>query len=307
MFRPLPMDLALARILPSGSLFAVGGRVRDELRADIDGADIASKDLDYVVTGVAAQDLRERLDSIGRVDLVGALFSVFKVTRDGMTVDVALPRRERSTGTGHRAFEVQGGPDIPLEEDLARRDFRMNMLARALPAGEIIDPYGGAADIRAHRVDVLTPRAFSEDPLRMLRGAQFAARFGYALSDAARAAMEQSAPLAATISAERVADEVQKLLTLAPKPSLGFEILRETGVLGYLWPELVKGVGVEQNEWHAYDVWTHGMATLDAMPQGDVTARLAALLHDVGKPRTKDGPHFYRHEQVGADLAREML
>jgi tRNA nucleotidyltransferase (CCA-adding enzyme) len=85
------------------------------------------------------------------------------------------------------------------------------------------------------------------------------------------------------------------------------ELLRETGVLAYLWPELLEGVGVEQNEWHAYDVWTHLLATLDASPPGDLAIRLAALLHDVGKPRTKDGPHFYRHEIVGAEMAEAML
>ena len=307
MFQPLPMDLQLSTILPPGSLYAVGGRVRDELRAEIDGIERTVKDLDYVVTGITQEELRERLASIGRVDLVGALFSVLKLTRDGMTVDVALPRRERSTGHSHRDFDVQGGPDVPLEDDLARRDFRMNMIARSLPSGEIIDPFGGTDDIRAHRIDILTPRTFEEDPLRMLRAAQFAARFSYALSESANEAMRLAAPLAATISAERVADELNKLLSLAPKPSTGFEILRRTGVLAHVWPELLEGVGIEQNEWHAYDVWFHGMASLDATPPGDALLRLAALLHDVGKPRTKDGPHFYRHEQVGADLARGML
>lgn len=307
MFQPLPMDIQLATILPPGSLYAVGGRVRDELRAEIDGIESPVKDLDYVVTGITQEELQARLASIGRVDLVGALFSVLKLTRDGVTVDVALPRREHSTGHSHRDFAVQGGPDVPLEDDLARRDFRMNMIARALPGGQLIDPFGGTEDIRAHRIDILTPRTFEEDPLRMLRAAQFAARFSYALSDPADRAMRLAAPLAATISAERVAEELNKVLALAPKPSIAFEILRRTGVLAYIWPELLEGVGVEQNEWHAYDVWFHGMASLDATPPGDALLRLAALLHDVGKPRTKEGPHFYRHEQVGAELARDML
>ncbi len=301
------IDQQLASVLPAGSLFAVGGRVRDELRSQIEGVEIPVKDLDYVVTGVPLEDVRERLARIGKVDLVGAAFAVIKLTADGQTVDVALPRRERSTGIGHRDFVVQSGPEIPLEEDLARRDFRMNMIARALPSGEIVDPYGGADDIRNHRIDILTERAFEEDPLRMLRAAQFAARFDYHLTERTLEAMRASAKLVKTVSPERVADEFTKLFERARKPSIGLELLRATGVLEHIWPELLEGVGVDQNEWHAYDVWRHNLETMDATPPGDATLRLAALLHDVGKPRCKDGPHFYRHELVGAEMAREML
>lgn len=307
MYELLAADRAIADVLPPGTLFAVGGRVRDELRRQFDGSAVALKDLDYIVTGVPADDLERRLRRLGRVDLVGASFAVLKLTFDGRTVDVALPRRERSIGAGHRDFAVESGPDIPLEDDLSRRDFRMNMIARALPSGELVDPYGGAGDIRARRIDILTPRTFEEDPLRMLRAAQFAARFQYELSDATREAMTDAASLVKTVSPERVADEFTKLLVQAPKPSAGFELLRETGVLAYVWPELLEGVGVVQNEWHAYEVYEHNLQTLDSIPPGDLVLRLGALLHDVGKPRTKDGPHFYRHEQVGADMAREML
>jgi tRNA nucleotidyltransferase (CCA-adding enzyme) len=301
------LDARLAGALPAGALFAVGGRVRDEVRAAVEGADAAVKDYDYVVTGVPAGQLRERLERVGRVDLVGASFAVFKVTTDAGVVDVALPRRERSTGVAHRDFEVEGGPGVALEDDLGRRDFRMNAMARAIPSGELVDPYGGEADIRARRIDVIGERAFKEDPLRMLRAAQFAARFEYALSERTLDFMRESAPLVTTVSGERVADELTKLLTRARRPSVGLEIMRETGVLEHLLPELAEGVGVAQNQWHAYDVWNHALATVDAAPREDLVLRLAALLHDVGKPRTKDGPHFYRHEHAGAEIAREML
>jgi len=302
-----PIDQLLAAALPEGSLYAVGGRVRDEVRASIEGSEPATKDLDYVVTGVPLEELRHRLEAIGRVDAVGAAFAILKLTAGGRTVDIALPRRERSTGHGHREFSVQSGPEIPLDEDLARRDFRMNMMARAIPSGRLVDPFGGEADIRARRIDILTSKTFEEDPLRMLRAAQFAARLEYAVTPATRAAMTDAAALVQTVSAERVSDELTKLLVKARRPSVGLELLRETGVLAYLWPELVEGFGVEQNEWHAYDVWNHSLATLDATPPGDLVLRLSALLHDVAKPRTKDGPHFYGHEIVGAGMAGEML
>ncbi|HZZ00065.1 MAG TPA: HD domain-containing protein [Candidatus Baltobacteraceae bacterium] len=307
MYRPHPLDEKLASVLPSGSLYAVGGRVRDELRAALEGADPAGKDLDFVVTGVPIDDLQARLAPLGRLDVVGAAFAVIKLTVGGQTVDIALPRRERSVGYGHRDFEVQSGPDVPLDADLARRDFRMNMIARALPGGDLFDPYAGEADIRSRRIDILTPQTFEEDPLRMLRAAQFSARFEYEPTAATRAAIESSARLVQTVSAERVCDELTKLLAKARRPSIGFELLRETGVLAYLWPELLEGVGIEQNEWHAYDVWNHTMRTLDATPPGDLVLRLSALFHDVGKPRTKEGPHFYRHEIVGSDLVESML
>lgn len=303
----LPPDLRLAAVLPAGSLYAVGGRVRDELRADLERSPAPTKDLDYVVTGLPLEEIARRLGPIGRLDVVGASFSVLKLTFEGQTVDIALPRRERSIGVGHRDFEVHSGPDVTLEQDLCRRDFRMNMLARALPSGELVDPYGGEADIRAHRIDILTPESFREDPLRMLRAAQFSARFEYEVTKETRAAMAAAAPLVRSVSAERVSEELGKLFIQARRPSVGLELLRETGVLVQLWPELLEGVGVEQNEWHAFDVWNHSLATVDASPPGDLILRLSALFHDIGKPRTKDGPHFYRHELVGADMAREML
>ncbi|HYL26185.1 MAG TPA: polynucleotide adenylyltransferase, partial [Candidatus Nitrosotalea sp.] len=226
-----PIDDRIAAVLPEGSLYAVGGRVRDEIRAELEGTQRPSiADSDYLVVGLPMPELIERLRPLGRVDAVGASFSVLKVTVEGETVDVAVPRRERSIGTGHRDFVVESGPEVTLEEDLGRRDFRMNMLARALPTGEIVDPYAGEADIRARRIDILTPASFREDPLRMLRAAQFAARFEYDATPATRAAMTEAAPLVRTVSPERIHDELVKLLG-ARKPSIGLVLLEETCVL----------------------------------------------------------------------------
>jgi tRNA nucleotidyltransferase (CCA-adding enzyme) len=301
------IDARLVAALPKGSLFAVGGRVRDELRSALDVTPVPVKDLDYVAVGLGLDELVARLREVGRAELAGASFPVVKCLLEGVTVDVALPRREQSTGTGHRDFALDAGPNVTLEDDLARRDFRMNMLARALPAGALVDPYGGEADIRARRIDIIRPETFVEDPLRMLRAAQLAARFGFSITPQTLAAMTRSAHLTATVSAERLRDELVKLLADAPRPSTGIELLRETGVLAVVLPELLEGVGMEQNEWHAYDVYRHTLETLDASPTGDLTLRLAALFHDIGKPRTKDGPHFYRHELVGEEMTVAIL
>lgn len=302
-----PLDRRLAEALPANALYAVGGRVRDEFRAKLDPAIPPPKDLDYVVTGISLEALVERLRSIGRVGVVGASFAVVKLSAVEGNADLALPRREHSTGSGHREFAVESGPQITIEEDLGRRDFRMNMIARRIGDDLIVDPFGGLRDIAARRIDIVSPQTFVEDPLRLLRAAQFAARFDFELSADARSAMTAAAGLVRTVSAERVCEELTKLFGVAARPSIGIEILRTTGALAQLWPEIAEGVGVDQNEWHAYDVYRHNLETADATPPGDVALRLAALLHDVGKPRTKDGPHFYRHEHVGADMAAEML
>jgi putative nucleotidyltransferase with HDIG domain len=306
------IDETLAGVLPPGSLYAVGGRVRDEVRSALDGLPRPAKDLDYVVTGLALEDLVERLRRVGRADVVGASFAVVKCTLSGgTTVDVALPRREHSTGIGHRDFAVEWGPDVSLEDDLARRDFRMNMMARSLPGGSLVDPYGGAEDVAARRIDILRAEAFVDDPLRMLRACQFAARFEFTLSSETLEAMRAAAPLVASVSPERVRDELVKFLERAERPSIGIELMREGGLLPFVLPEVAEGIGVAQNRYHAYDVFVHSLATLDATPPGDLALRLSALFHDVAKPRTKtidDGEaHFYRHEVVGADMAEVVL
>jgi tRNA nucleotidyltransferase (CCA-adding enzyme) len=307
-----PLDDILTTTLPGAKIYAVGGRVRDEFRTQLAGNELPPKDLDYVVTGLPLDELMAELARIGRVDVVGASFAVLKFRHEAGEADIALPRREQSTGTGHKQFAIESGPDIPIEEDLGRRDFRMNMIARRLDDETVVDPYGGIEDIRRGLIDIVADHAFEEDPLRTLRAAQFAARFEYEVSERAKTAMQQASALIPTVSAERIGDEFAKLLS-AKSPSIGFEILRETGVLIHLWPELLEGIDVDQNDWHAYDVYRHNLATLDAAPADDVTLRFAALLHDIGKPRTAAprpdgrGNTFYQHEHLGAEMVRPML
>ncbi|MBC5805199.1 MAG: HD domain-containing protein [Candidatus Eremiobacteraeota bacterium] len=301
------VDDLLLRTLPAGTVYAVGGTVRDALLTDPNGVEASlHKNLDYLVTGVPMDEIVQRLSPSVRVELVGQSFGVLKFSFADLEADLALPRKERSTGTHHRDFDVQTSPDIPIEEDLSRRDFRINMMARNLSDGRIIDPFGGLEDLRNRRLDILRAEAFVEDPLRMLRGAQFAARFNLTPTKKTMDAMREAAPLITSVAGERVAEELKKLLTLARLPSVGFEILREAGVGDILLPELMEGWDVEQNEFHRYTVYYHSLRCCDEAPH-DLVMRLAALLHDVGKPRTKEGPHFYRHEYVGAEMARALL
>lgn len=306
------IDTALLNALAGGRVYAVGGRVRDEVLVEFGrGRPGDEPNYDYLVTGLSSDQIITAVKPLGPADLVGASFGVIKLSTHGRIVDIALPRTERSTGTHHRDFDVRSGPDVSIEDDLARRDFRMNMMARDLRTGDVIDPFGGRDDLANHRLDVLTPLAFVEDPLRVLRGAQFAARFGVVPTDATLEAMRAAGDLIPTVAAERVAEELTKLLEKADRPSIGFELLREVSALHHILPELMEGWQVEQNEFHAHTVYYHSLYACDLTPRRnakhDLEVRLAALLHDIGKPRTKEGPHFYRHEQIGEQMAREAL
>jgi poly(A) polymerase/tRNA nucleotidyltransferase (CCA-adding enzyme) len=229
---------------------------------------------------------------------------------------VALPRRDRSTGEGHRDFEVDFDPGLPVEQDLARRDFTVNAMAIDLATGDLIDPLGGMADLDTRLLRITYPESFAEDPLRMLRGAVFAARFGFSFDDGTWAALRRDAPRIATVSAERIRDELVKLLRYAAEPSRAVRLLLAGGLLAPILPELAQGEGVEQNEHHAYDVLEHNLRTADALPRRDPELRLAGLLHDTGKPAKRrevvdEGGDrhvvFYRHEQESAQLARKAL
>ncbi|MRR09881.1 HD domain-containing protein, partial [bacterium] len=279
---------------------------------------------DYLVTGMPMDDLTRILRGFGHVELVGRAFGVLKFKlaiedRAARTVDVALPRRERSTGHGHRDFEIEYDPELPVEQDLRRRDFTINAIAlplaahgrRAAPA--LVDPYGGLQDIRDNIIRIVDPAAFEQDPLRMLRACQFAARFEYALERGTFESVTKHAALVATVSPERVQQELNKLLLRAEQPSIGLWLMQRSGLLEEVVPELAAGAGVDQpGDFHRYDVFQHSIKTVDHVPRDrGLVLRLAALLHDVAKPgcRQRDGGrvHFYGHDRQGELAARAVL
>jgi tRNA nucleotidyltransferase (CCA-adding enzyme) len=304
----LPEEL-IEKIVGRGILYEVGGTVRDQL---ID-PDTEHKDRDYLVTGIPIDDLSSILRRFGRVDVVGKSFGVIKFTARGTgeTADFAIPRTERSTGAAHRDFEVEFDPDLPVEVDLKRRDFTINALAREIPSQEIVDPYGGRADIDKKIIRMVFPEAIIEDPLRILRGAQFAARLGFRIESETLKSMEKNIETIETVAPERIAEEINKMLLKAEKPSIGFQYLLEMGALEKIFPELVDCVGVDQpGGYHRWDVFDHTMICVDNSPK-KLSIRLAALFHDVGKPATieltDNGATFYGHDKLSAKMAAKAL
>lgn len=297
-------------ILAAGRIYEVGGAVRDRF---MPGRTV--KDRDYLVTGVPYDQLTRILKSYGRVDLVGRSYGVIKFTQHrkekSYTFDIALPRREHSTGVGHKDFAVEFDPGIRVEDDLTRRDFTINAMAIALDTDDLIDPLGGKPDLDNHTLRMTSPQSFTEDPLRMLRAVQFAARFGFVVEPQTREAIRQNVGLITTVSQERIAEELNKLLLLAEKPSDGFRLMQELGLLGHILPELEACVGVEQpGGFHAYDVFEHTLRCIDAAP-ARLNTRWAALFHDINKPQAKrltdEGATFYGHESMGARTAARAM
>lgn len=294
-----------------GRVFEVGGGVRDALLG------VPSKDVDLLVTGVPVDDLVKGLP--GKVDLVGASFGVLKVTLEGVTLDVALPRSEFSTGEGHRDFKVESDHSLPVEADLSRRDFTMNAVAVDLVSGEVVDPFGGRSDVEARLVRAVGDplERFKEDPLRVLRALRFVAKLGFDVESKTFGAMRECAPLVATVSPERVAGELTGLLSASDASHVGkaLRFLRDSGVLEAVLPEFTDAIGFDQRSpYHDRTVDEHTFDTVEhTVSRGaSLEVRLAALLHDIAKPEMfsvgDDGVgHFYRHEDRGAEVAQSVL
>ena len=295
------------KVLESCRLYLVGGAVRDLLlgRAKLD------LDLDYLAAGIDEDSLLDLLSSIGRAALVGRSFGVVKFrTPEGITVDIAMPRSEVSTGPGHRDFRVISDPGMPVASDLERRDFTVNSMALDLGDLTLLDPLGGSDDLDRRVLRVNRETSFIEDPLRIMRGVQFMARFGLEAEPGTRALMERDRALLETVSKERVRDELNKMMLLSERPSRGFIFMHETGILPIVIPELDAAWGAEQNEFHPDDVFHHSVKSCDTAER-ELLIRWCALLHDLGKPKMKTEIEgrtvFYRHEEESARLAGEIL
>jgi tRNA nucleotidyltransferase (CCA-adding enzyme) len=267
-----------------GRALIVGGWVRDQLMG------LPSKDVDVEAFGLDARRLKDVLERIAPVNTVGESFTVYKVA----DVDVSIPRRESKTGRGHRGFTVEGDPSLTPMEAARRRDFRINAISWDPLTAEYVDPFDGRADIAARRLRVVDPDTFGDDSLRVLRGIQFAARFELEV-DPDTTALCRSIPLD-DLPPERVWGEIEKLLLRARRPSIGFALALDLGVIERLFPELDALVGCPQEpEWHPEgDVWVHTLLVIDeARRQIDdlpypqqVAVMLGAVCHDLGKPPT---------------------
>lgn len=299
--------------MKKGKIYEVGGAVRDRLL----GRKIDVKDRDYLVCGIPYGELSDILKKHGQVDLVGRSFGVIKFTqfRDDRkyTFDVALPRKEFSTGVGHREFSVEFDPALKVENDLLRRDFTINAMAVALDSSEFVDPFDGRRDLSKRIIRMVSPESFPEDPLRMLRAIQFAARFEFTIEPETFRAIIRHSGLIKSVSPERISEELNKLLVLADRPSIGFRLMHETGLLKQILPEMEEMVNVHQpGGYHKYDVFEHTLHTVDAAPKV-LQIRLAALFHDIAKPQTKRALEeegkatFYGHEKIGARTALRVM
>jgi len=319
---PLPGDLRamLESVRRVGRPRLVGGGVRDWMLGN------ASKDFDIEVAGIGFDGLRRALSDFGATDVIGRSFGVIKVRGDGGSeYDFSLPRRESKTGAGHRGFAVEPDPTLGDADAAARRDFTVNAIALDPFTGEVIDPFNGRADLKA-RLLRHTSAAFTEDPLRVLRAFQLAARLDFTLAPETAALCRSISDAYAELPVERVWAEWEKWAVKAQRPSRGLEVLEETGWLRH-FPEVAALRGtLQEPEWHPEgDVLTHTGHCLDALVSLEdwlaaPAARrrmlsFAVLAHDFGKPPTTQRAERRGamrwvspgHEAAGGPLAEAFL
>jgi tRNA nucleotidyltransferase (CCA-adding enzyme) len=304
------LDLARAVQSAGGRALLVGGCVRDRLM------ECEPKDWDLEIYNLEPENLRTVLDGFGPVNVVGEAFAVYKL---GQNLDVSLPRSERKSGRGHRAFVIAGDPSMNIADATRRRDFTINAILEDPLTSEIIDPFAGRGDLERKLLRAVSPETFNEDSLRVLRAAQFAARFQFEI-EPATVALCRGIDVA-DLPAERIWGEIEKLLLLAPRPSVGLSWLNDLGVVDQLFPEIKQLINVPQEpEWHPEgDVFVHTLLVIDRareliddLPYAkQMTVLLAALCHDFGKPATTEfleGRWRSRgHEEAGVDPTKAFL
>ena len=297
-----------------GQALLVGGCVRDGL------LNIPCYDIDCEVHGVQRDALLALLESFGEIDMSGERYGIFTIK--GAEIDIALPRRERRTGPGHKDFSVEADPFLDPAQAAARRDFTVNAIMRDALTGEYIDPYGGMRDLEDGVLRAMPGAHFEEDPLRVLRGAQFAARF-HLTPDAQTIKRMKAMPLD-RLSGARVLDEAKKALLKADRPDVFFRVLRDAQALEPWFSELAALCGVPQNPVHhpEGDAFEHTMLVLREAAQlryqmgnqmrDPLAFMLACLVHDLGKAvstkkNEKGAWQAIGHDHTGVPLAGELL
>jgi tRNA nucleotidyltransferase (CCA-adding enzyme) len=319
----LPDDLRamLDAVRRIGRPRLVGGGVRDWLLG------LEPKDFDVEVAGVDFEQLRRVLSPFGATDVIGRSFGVIKVrsAATGAEYDFSLPRKESKTGSGHRGFAVSPDPSLSDADAAARRDFTVNAIAFDPFTGELIDPHGGRDDLR-NRILRHTSAAFVEDPLRVLRAFQLAARFDLTLAPETAALCRAISDTFTELPVERIWAEWEKWATKSIRPSRGLTVLEETDWLRH-FPEVAALRGTRQDpEWHPEgDVFTHTALCLDALAADDEwragpaerrrLLTLSVLAHDFGKPSTtvfaekRGAMHCISpgHESAGGPLSKSFL
>jgi len=279
-----------------GRLYFVGGCVRDELMG------IESKDIDFCVVGLTSENFKNMFPN---AFIKGAFFPVFQLDNH----DFAFARKETKVGPGHKNFTFET-ENITIHDDLARRDFTINSIAKDVLTGEIIDPFNGQKDIE-NKIIRATSSHFSEDPLRVYRGAQFATRFNFRIDNDTKKLMKSMESELYSLSSERVFTELRKALN-SDTPSTFFNLLRELDLLKVHFKEIEDLIDVPQPiKYHPEgDVYNHSMIALDlaAKLTTDEKIRFASLTHDLGKAKTPKEilPHHYDHEKNGIAPLKEL-
>ena len=299
---PVARELGERFRLAGHELYLVGGVVRDLLLGRDHG------DLDLATDALPRETTKILRGWADRQYLVGVKYGTVGARKGNRVFEITTFRAE-VYAEEHRKPVVTFGKDV--ETDLSRRDFTINAMALRLPEGEFVDPFGGVKDLAGKRLDTpLDPEvSFSDDPLRMVRAARFASQLEVVPSPRVVDAIERMHGRMSIVSSERISDELAKLL-LGAKPSLGLELIVETGLAEEFLPEL-PALKLEQDPIQKHkDVLHHTFAVIERC-EPDLVLRLAALLHDIGKPRTREitpeGVQFHHHEVVGARMARERL
>lgn len=312
-----------------GDVFIVGGAVRDTVLGKL------PKDIDMLAAGIEPESISTLLNTLpGRTDFTGQAFGVFRYKAlDGSEVEIALPRTEVSTGAGHKDFQVQTNPYLSIEEDLARRDFTGNAMAVNMRTGELIDPYNGQQDLRDRKLRLVDPKAFQDDPLRILRAFAAISKQGVRPDDDTKKEIEEQAYRLRALPEERIQMELDKIMGGAD-PERAIRAMRDMHVLEYVLPEVAATVDFDQkNKHHRKTLDEHILEVVrkTAEESDDPDVRYGALFHDIGKPPSQwiddqGFGHYYKkihldpktkkptgeesgadHAEVGAQMTHDLM